>query len=160
MKQTIKKILVGIDLSDYSAETLQVAVEMADKLKVPLIAANVIHKRDVDEFERLAEKSHYSLGEFLKHREEDRAGRINKLIEEAGCGHVSITTMFRIGVPSQELIQMVHEEGVDLVVMGSKGRGDLVGVLFGSNAEKMFRHCPVPLLSVRHRTEKERVGKD
>ncbi len=159
MTQTIKKILVGIDLSDYSAETLRVAAEIAGNLKVPLIAANVIHKRDVDAFNRLAEKSHYSLGEFLKHREEDRLVRINKLIEEAGCGNVSITTLFRIGVPFQELIQMVHEEDVDLVVMGSKGRGDLVDVLFGSNAEKMFRHCPVPLLSVRHRTEKERIGR-
>jgi len=159
MMQTIKKILVGVDLSDYSAETLRVAVEMADNLKVPLIVANVIHKRDVDAFNRLAEKSHYSLGEFLKHREEDRADRINKLIEEAGCDHVSITTLFRIGVPFQELIQMVHEEGVDLVVMGSKGRSDLAGVLFGSNAEKMFRHCPVPLLSVRSRTEKKRIDK-
>lgn len=159
MTQTINKILVGIDLSDYSAETLQVAVEMAGNLKVPLVVANVIHKRDVDAFRRLAEKSHYSLGEFLKHREEDRADRIKKLIEKAVCGHASITTLFRIGVPFQELIQIVHEEDVDLVVMGSKGRSDLVGVLFGSNAEKMFRHCPVPLLSVRHRTEKEPIDK-
>ena len=160
MKQTIGKILACIDLSDYSAETLRVASEIADKMKIPLIVANIINQREVDEFEQLAEKSPYSLGEFIKHREEDRKERIKKLIEEIRCGHLSITTMFAIGVPFQELIRMVHAESVDLVVMGPKGRGDLAGVLFGSNAEKMFRHCPVPLLSVRHRSENEQLHKN
>lgn len=155
MEQIIKKILVGIDLSAYSMETLRVAGEMASRLKVPMLVANIINKRDVDLFERLSEKSTYSLGEFLKHREEDRAERIKKLIEEIGYNHLPITTMSRIGVPFQELIKIVDEEGVDLVIMGSKGRGDLSGVLFGSNAEKMFRHCPVPLLSVRQRSDND-----
>jgi len=149
MKQTIHKILAAIDLSDYSAQTLRVAAELADKLNVPLIVANVIHKRDIDLFEQLADKSRYSLGEFIKHRETDRAASIEKLIADTHCGHLSITTVFRLGVPFKELIQIVNEERADLVVMGAKGRGNIEGILFGSNAEKMFRHCPVPLLSVR-----------
>ena len=149
--EAFRKILVAIDLSDYSAETMNCAVGLADKLKAELIIANVIHQRDIDAFEKFSAKSGYSLGEFIKHRESDRSERIQNLIEKTGCANLSITKVFRIGVPFLKLIEIVNDEGVDLVVMGPKGRGNLAGVLFGSNAEKMFRHCPVPVLNVRHR---------
>ena len=154
--ETFRKILVAIDLSDYSPDTMKCAAGLADNLKVELVVANIINQRDLEAFEQLAAKTGYSLGEFLEHRESARAQRIQALIDEAGCAHLSVTKVSRIGVPFLKLIEIVEDEGADLVVMGAKGRGNVAGIFFGSVAEKMFRHCPVPVLNVRHR---EGVGR-
>ena len=83
-------------------------------------------------------------------RQEDRYREIRELIQDAACAHLPIKVLVGTGIPFKELIMIANDEGVDLVVMGAKGRTNLADVLFGSTAEKMFRHCPVPLLSIRH----------
>jgi len=87
--------------------------------------------------------------EYEKRVTADRTGQMEKLFEEIGCAQLLIKKVFRVGVPFQELISVIEDEGADLMVMGPKGRSDLAGVIFGSNAEKVFRRCPIPLLSVR-----------
>ena len=156
--KAIRKILVGCDFSKYSKNTLDYAATLSQKFQAELIIVNVINKRDIDtilkvadkHFDRTIEKYVENTAEdYVKRLKEERTRQMEKLIEEISCAHLSIKKVFRVGVPFQELIQAAGDEGADLMVMGKKGRSDIADVLFGSNAEKVFRRCPIPLLSVR-----------
>ncbi|MFC1828403.1 universal stress protein [Thermodesulfobacteriota bacterium] len=152
------KIMAGCDFSEYSKETLEYAASLAEQCQAELIIANIINQRDVDTilkvadktFDRTVEKNIENLADdYVKGEIEKRTRQIEKLLEEIFCTHLSVKKIVRVGVPFQDLIRATEEEQADIVVIGPKGRGNLAGILFGSNAEKLFRHCPVPLLSVR-----------
>jgi nucleotide-binding universal stress UspA family protein len=47
------------------------------------------------------------------------------------------------------ILQDAAEHGIDLIVMGTHGRGFLPHLLLGSVAERVVRHAPCPVLTVR-----------
>ena len=148
--KTIQKIMVAYDFSDYSKEALEFAVQLADELKSNLMIVNVINQREVDALKRAEmEGSGVSVDQFIKDNKKYRMETINEVVEKLSAKHLTVEVKIKIGVPFRELVKAVKESGVDLVVMGRKGRSNLAGILFGTTAEKMFRHCPVPLLSLR-----------
>jgi nucleotide-binding universal stress UspA family protein len=148
--EKINKIMVACDFSEYSIKALKYAIDLAEDLKADIIITNVINEKDVNSIRMAAMYSGaISEDEFIKDKTESRLQQLDKLIEEISPGHIPIKKLFKIGIPFRELIQAVKDEDVDLVVMGPKGRSNLEDILFGSTAEKMFRHCPVTLVSVR-----------
>jgi nucleotide-binding universal stress UspA family protein len=153
-----KKIMAACDLSKYSFYAIKHAAELAESLKAQLIIINVINQRDylavneaMTRIGAMAGDDVFILSseEYIEGMKEDRSEEIKKMIEEAGCEHLVVRIMFRTGVPFEQLIEAVKKEDVDMLVMGTKGRSNLASVLLGSTAEKMFHHCPVPLLSIR-----------
>lgn len=47
------------------------------------------------------------------------------------------------------IIKTAEDEGCDLIVMGSRGRGEWEGAMLGSVTHRVLAHCTLPVLVVR-----------
>jgi nucleotide-binding universal stress UspA family protein len=68
--------------------------------------------------------------------------------EGRAAGRVAHERLLR-GKPAAEIIRLAREEAIDLIVIGTHGRGTLSHVLFGSTTEKVVRKAPCPVLICR-----------
>lgn len=53
------------------------------------------------------------------------------------------------GAPHEEIVKVAQEERVDLIVMGTHGRGGVERFLLGSVADRVIRTAPCSVLTVR-----------
>jgi nucleotide-binding universal stress UspA family protein len=91
-----------------------------------------------------------SLSDIQQQWEKEAAERLRAAVPEElnDAGRVTLAT--RAGEPVQEIIAYAGDHNVDLVVLGTHGRGFVAHALLGSVAERVVRLSPCPVLTVRH----------
>jgi nucleotide-binding universal stress UspA family protein len=148
--QAIEKILVAIDFSDYSRPTFDYAVSIAQNLGASLILANIVNERDIKAIHTALSSYDVDLFQkFMDERVSDRKAGLSELAKTAGASVQVIKEIVNVDLPYRGLLRIIEEEKPDLLVMGKKGRGALADTIVGSCAQKLYRRCPIPLLSFR-----------
>jgi nucleotide-binding universal stress UspA family protein len=143
------RIMVPLDLSSYSDATFSHAVALARAFKAELLILNVVNSRGLDALDHLAAEGFaVSREKYVETVKADRQAQFDKEFLSQ-LSDVKIRVAFRVGLPYEEIVKAVVEEKVSVVVMGTKGRTNLTGTLFGTTAEKVFRRSPCPVFSVR-----------
>jgi nucleotide-binding universal stress UspA family protein len=149
----ISKIVVAIDFSAYSRNTLEYAVETATLTRARMVLINIINQKQIDAMEKSVNAEHpnrFDLSKFLSEEMDRRKMKLKTLIKGIpAMDDVPVKIRIGHGVPHVEILEAVKRENADFLVFGPKGRTDLKGFLFGSVAEKLYRHSPVPVMSIR-----------
>lgn len=152
-----RRILAAIDFSGYTKRIATHAVTLAKALNAELTLVNVINQKEIDiiytSVNRMQKKDFHriSVHDCVEQLEEERTAEFEKLKEKVDFSEVNISFLIKTGVPYKEILDVIKEEKADMVVSGVKGRGELADVIVGSTALKLFRRCPVPLITVREK---------
>jgi nucleotide-binding universal stress UspA family protein len=151
-----KKILVAFDGSEPSRNALDNAVTIANKWKAELTILSVVPRvmmpvfpdegfgaapitaaQDMSDYQEKM-RSIYNMS--LKEAEEDVKGAFPD---------IKVNTKLLEGRPSSVIVEEAENEGVDLIVIGSRGIGGITGWILGSTSRRVVESCTKPILVVK-----------
>ncbi len=158
----VQNILVPIDYSDDSQQALHWGASLAGKYGAKLLLLHVIPTAVEEVYpERTGllspTPSYYEFrapGIWTKHPIIiDRVDTAHTELCDFAAKHlkdaVPVQVHIAVGKPSEEILRVAREEGVDLIIMGTHGRTGVRHLLLGSVAEDVTRHAPCPVFTVR-----------
>jgi nucleotide-binding universal stress UspA family protein len=165
MNRKLNKILACVDFSDYTTMVLTYAVALASASDMQIVVLNVINQRDINGI-RMAVGYFPPQGPVMLNVDDcvddwkkDRYNQLKNIVREHFFDHkFKMHLMVDSGIPYERILNTAEAENVDLIIIANKGRGNLSRVLFGSTAEKVFRHAKVPVVCVRD-PEKFKLGR-
>ena len=95
------------------------------------------------------ELSTLPLADLMTQSEALANNRLAELVPPDRKPKGGLTTSVAIGTPVDRILDYIKDANIDLVVMGTHGRGAVGHLLLGSVAERMVRRSPVPVLTVK-----------
>jgi len=145
----MKRILVATDGSPAAMEAVSVGVELAAEHGSEVMFVHVVPLVDVVPATGLAPIAGAFLHELSDH---DRTLLVEAAEVAAEHGIVATTVLLR-GDTVDEIVAYADSHDVDLIVVGSRGRGAIAGALLGSVSQGLLGESKRPVLIVRSTTE-------
>src|SRR5262245_15107785 len=141
---TLKLILVPTDFSEPSAAALRYGTAFADTFHASLHLLHVVEEPVVFGWET------YDPAAVRASREQSARQLLRQLLPDAERERFGTHCEVRVGSPFVQIVRYAREQDIDLIVMGTHGRGPIAHMLLGSVAEKVVRKASCPVLTVRH----------
>ena len=139
----VKRILLPTDFSDTAGHALDYARELAVRFGAEAHLLYVVpHPTPQDWAVGAAAPVLPDLLDTWRVDAEQRLARVS-------LDGVETARAIRVGHAFVEILRYAADNAIDLIVMGTHGRGPVKHLLLGSVAEKVVRKAPCPVLTVR-----------
>jgi nucleotide-binding universal stress UspA family protein len=87
--------------------------------------------------------------EYVEGLRRDAESHLRDLRTPAESTRVRVESAVALGNPSAAILTYAERATIDLIVMGTRGRGAIAHALLGSVAETIVRTAPCQVLAVR-----------
>ena len=175
----LNTILVAIDGSDHAKKALELAADLAGKYDARMVLLHVLLRdatavdvrnlvdaselpedmqADLDRLENIPLETASISGAYAdvpvpvpRNILEAVAARITEATRKAAAdkGVDQISTVITAGDPAKRILETARAEKADMIVMGSRGFGDLRGLLLGSVSHKVSHLSECTCITVK-----------
>lgn len=136
------RLLLATDLSEASSSATDQAFDLASRLGATLLVVSVIDPGSL----LLPGGRFRARVDQVRERREQQAQALVERGREAG---VEVSFLVWTGDPGDQIVSAAEAEHVDMVLVGSHGRGAVGRLFLGSVSEHVVRNAPCPVLVVR-----------
>ena len=151
-----KNILVPLDGSEPSKHALNHAISIAEKcgsrLKLLSVVSRALFTLLIDEgFGTVPITAIENLVFYKEKMKTIYEGVLSETKEmmDSEYPDIETETLLREGKPPSTIVEMAENDGVDLIVMGSRGIGGIMGWILGSTSHRVAENCTKPVLIVK-----------
>lgn len=143
----LRRILVPVDESRPAVNSLSVAAGVARGTGASVVLAHVVEAPGPggaeDEYNLRA-----MYGDMVDDLQKDGEESLQRMAEAGPFAGTEVHTRLSFGDPARALLKIADEEDVDLIVMGTHGRGAWGSMLMGSVSQRVIQHAKVPVVVV------------
>ena len=150
----IKKVLCPVDFSDLSEETLEIAIQLAEKYGSSFHLIYVLPRPNFYEW-TLTGMSNLVLDDWFEKTQKEVQKKIKIKVDLLQKEHPFLEPTYEISDkmdPVEGILGAAKAKKSDLIIMGSHGRRGLNRILMGSVAEAILRHAPCAVIIYKGKT--------
>ncbi len=145
-----ERILVPIDFSEHSKSTVSYATRFAASHNSTIYLLHVFQIPDyvVTPYARRKQNC-VEVQSQIDSAEQEARETLEMFAQELATKGIKVQPHLRVGYAFDEIVLMAKHFDVDLIVIGSHGRGGIKRLLVGSTAERVVEHAPCPVLVIK-----------
>lgn len=142
----MKKILVPTDFSKEAENALKVAAQIAKKHdgEIYLLHMLEIPMQEIDTVNAHVEVPEVMFFMKMAHR------KFKEIMDSDYLKNITVHEIVKPEASFNSVVDICHEHGAEIIIMGSHGASGFKEMFVGSNAEKVVRMSDIPVLVIKN----------